>query len=316
MANTKKILYYWLEGHNVDYVAPVNSAVLVTDSGGIPSLSSSLPDISVAANISLAGNVFASSSVVPNYHIIYGPSGANKGRIAVGYTGDVSIYYDTTTHNFRSADGSVTFFRANAAGLNVLGSTSGVFTFAVPAIAGSSTLTFPVGTTNFTATGGVGQVVKQNSVGGAFTVGVPTGTTTNDNAATGAIGEYISSIVLAASEITLTSTVAANITSISLTAGDWDVSGTVWFDENGATVTTLNSAGITTTSATIPTVPADNTARSDISLPAIAGAFTNLPVGPARLSLAGTTTVYLIARSNFSINSNAAFGIIRARRVR
>lgn len=50
------------------------------------------------------------------------------------------------------------------------GSSSGSVTLTVPAAAGSNTLTFPAGTTNFSSTGGTSQVVKQTSSGGAFTV--------------------------------------------------------------------------------------------------------------------------------------------------
>ena len=50
------------------------------------------------------------------------------------------------------------------------GSTSGTVTLAAPAVAGTNTITFPAGTTNFGATGGTSQVVKQTSLGAAFTV--------------------------------------------------------------------------------------------------------------------------------------------------
>lgn len=51
------------------------------------------------------------------------------------------------------------------------GTTSGSLSQCAPAAAGSNTITWPAGTTNFTATGGTSQVIKQTSVGGAFTVG-------------------------------------------------------------------------------------------------------------------------------------------------
>lgn len=60
--------------------------------------------------------------------------------------------------------------RIGSTGLQHLGSTSGSVTINVPAVAGSNTLTLPAGTTDFSATGGAGQFVKQNSAGGAFTV--------------------------------------------------------------------------------------------------------------------------------------------------
>lgn len=54
--------------------------------------------------------------------------------------------------------------------LQLFGSTSGSLTISVPAAAGSNTLKLPAGTTDFSATGGTSQVVKQTTAGGAFTV--------------------------------------------------------------------------------------------------------------------------------------------------
>lgn len=57
-------------------------------------------------------------------------------------------------------------------GITLPGATSGTLNIKPAAVAGTgSVLTFPAGTTNFSATGGTSQVVKQTSAGGAFTVG-------------------------------------------------------------------------------------------------------------------------------------------------
>jgi len=50
------------------------------------------------------------------------------------------------------------------------GATSGTLTLKPAAVAGTNTLTLPAGTTDFSATGGTSQVVKQISAGAAFTV--------------------------------------------------------------------------------------------------------------------------------------------------
>ena len=47
--------------------------------------------------------------------------------------------------------------------LAIFGGTSGRIVLAVPAAAGTNTLTFPAGTTDFSATGGTSQFVKQAS---------------------------------------------------------------------------------------------------------------------------------------------------------
>jgi len=54
--------------------------------------------------------------------------------------------------------------------LGLMGATSGTLRLGAPAVAGTNLVTFPAGTTDFSATGGASQVVKQTSAGGALTV--------------------------------------------------------------------------------------------------------------------------------------------------
>jgi hypothetical protein len=140
------------------------------------------------------------------------------------------------------------------------------------------------------------------------------GTSTNDDAAAGYVGEYISSTVLAGSAVSLTTNIAADITSISLTAGDWDVTGAIFQQPNGATVVTLIIGWISTTSASLPTAP--NGGGEALWAGSVTGNGNSTHPGPMRLSLSGTTTVYLSTFVTFTTNTNSAYGIIRARRVR
>lgn len=135
------------------------------------------------------------------------------------------------------------------------------------------------------------------------------GTGTNDSAASGYVGEYISSQVTAGSPLTgfLTGTYV-NLTSISLTAGDWDVWGNVGV--SSTTVTTL-LGGINTTSVTLP----DNSLIFYFKGLATSAAIIS-PVPQQRLSLSGTTTVYLVFSADFTGASPNAYGILAARRVR
>lgn len=141
------------------------------------------------------------------------------------------------------------------------------------------------------------------------------GTTTNDSAAAGLLGEYQESEVLVASAVALTTATPANVTSLSLTAGDWDVWATTAYSLNAATTLTLIAGGINTTSATFPTSPGKG-AYALLQLPFTAGAEQVLAVGKRRLSLASTTTAYLVARADFAVNTCAAYGVLAARRVR
>jgi len=83
-----------------------------------------------------------------------------------------------------------------------------------------------------------------NSTGGGTTLtpGQLPGTTTNDNASAGNVGQYITSSVASPGTSVGTTGSTVNITSILLTAGDWDVHGNVCFNLSGTTATNLAGA--------------------------------------------------------------------------
>ena len=139
------------------------------------------------------------------------------------------------------------------------------------------------------------------------------GTTTNDSATGGYAGEYVESIVGPVNFPT--SSQYGDMTSISLTAGDWDVSATALAATGGATMVAW-SLGISTTSGNSQTglVVASNWMANVIPASATANQVTAIP--NYRVSLSGTTTVYLKFEANFSVSTPAAYGRISARRVR
>jgi hypothetical protein len=137
------------------------------------------------------------------------------------------------------------------------------------------------------------------------------GTVTNDSAAAGRIGEYLTAN---ASGVSLSNGTNANITSVSLTAGDWEVSGTVLFNPTGATITSLQ-AGISSTSATFTAISGGG--KAQLAASGIDGSAANsLPTPTYRFSLSATTTIYLVASQNFSAGSITGSGYIGARRMR
>lgn len=142
-----------------------------------------------------------------------------------------------------------------------------------------------------------------------------TGTTTNDNASAGQIGEVLESTVLVGSAVSLTTVTAADVTSISLTAGDWDVWGIVDFIPGGTTTIASVVGWIHTTSASFPTLPNGGAYAAFVGSLTTGGA-QHLPVGMRRYSLSGTTTVYLTAYSSFGVSTMAAYGYLGARRRR
>lgn len=142
--------------------------------------------------------------------------------------------------------------------------------------------------------------------------GAVIGTATNDNGAAGAVGEYFSSLVAVGSAVSLTTATSANVTSISLTAGDWDVSGNCNFNDSAATVTST-IGGLSSTSATLPTDGSE--VYSGVQL-VTATAKDSVTLQAKRFSLSGATTVYVVCQQTFSIGTAAAFGSLSARRVR
>lgn len=176
--------------------------------------------------------------------------------------------------------------------------------FANPPAAGfGSTTRRPVLATTISATGSITPSTTNGIVG----------TTTNDNANAGSIGEVISSSV-ASPGVSLTTATPSNVTSISLTAGDWDVWGNVYPAPAGTTVIQQERATITTTSASIGNYGDAGSFLQQITL--ASGAANSMNVGPIRLSLASTTTVYLVTQETFSTSTCTAFGQIFARRRR
>lgn len=140
----------------------------------------------------------------------------------------------------------------------------------------------------------------------ATTAFVRTGVSDASNAATGAVGEYQSNT---GTSVTLTTNVNANLAQLTLTAGDWDITGVGQFVGGNATLIKL---GIHTVSATFG---AFNTyIQVSANFPASSTSNIN---GPAtyRLSVSATTTVYLVAMSTFSATQTAQ-GFLAARRVR
>ena len=139
------------------------------------------------------------------------------------------------------------------------------------------------------------------------------GTTTNDNAAAGQIGEVISSVVLSPG-VTLTNGTSANVTSISLTAGDWDVSGEIWIAA-GTGAPTFANMGVGSATAGITSTPAINQTR--VSMGALLASATEVfSLKPCRVSLASTTPYYLVAQVGFPSGTTTAYGVIWARRAR
>jgi len=135
---------------------------------------------------------------------------------------------------------------------------------------------------------------------------VKTGVTDGSDASAGEVGEYKFTEISGAS----VSTSAANMGSLQLTAGDWDLGASILF--NGATASYM-FCSLTSTSATQLSLDQQGVGRTHIPI------ITSIGVGSGnihiRADLSSTTTYYLVAETNSG--TGAWFhGSIYARRVR
>lgn len=136
------------------------------------------------------------------------------------------------------------------------------------------------------------------------------GTTAADNAQAGSDGEYVNSSF---SAVALTNNTLANATSISLTAGDWDVTGHAMFVGANTTAMTYVVAGASTTSATLPGTGlyCQQTATWPTN-----GAVADCTVPTQRINVSAPTTVYLPVEAGFTASTLSVTGFLRARRIR
>ena len=105
----------------------------------------------------------------------------------------------------------------------------------------------------------------------------------------------------------------ANVTSISLTAGDWTVNGSIYYTPTGTTQLYRFMAGSNSTSPTLPAIPFY--ARFE---PAgtITGVAQCLVLPEQRYSLSATATIYLVTQAGFLTTTLQDTGHIHARRMR
>lgn len=142
----------------------------------------------------------------------------------------------------------------------------------------------------------------------ALTTPTATGVTNGSNAATGIVGEFIESAVGPVSVSTSTSPSTA-LTSITLTAGDWDISGAVQY-YGSAGSTAVNIYITTTSGSTGGTLGVNAVVGTGFS-----GNGTGLANIPRyRQNITSTTTYYLNAWLSGSTNN--CYGYLSARRMR
>ena len=142
--------------------------------------------------------------------------------------------------------------------------------------------------------------MSSTAAGGIGSLGIA-GAVDGSDAAPGDIGEYRSATT--SGTLALTSGVVADVLTLDLTAGDWDVHGWIGFQPSaGATVTQFGWG-----------IDGIDTGAPGGAVTAVLGGWT----GPQRYSVAGGVTVVLRAKCDFSGGALTVMGgALRARRMR
>lgn len=260
----------------------------------------------VAANSVIAN--FTGSTAAPVAFSM--PTCSAAGR-ALQYSGSGIV----CTANYALTTGTLNQFAATTsaqlAGIVSDETGSGSLVFGTsPTISGATISGSTISNTPISGnTGSFTTLTASSLITPSSTVGVK-GTATNDSAQAGSIGEYATNTT---SGTPLTTATGGNCTSVSLTAGDWDVSGTIRYIPASTTVTSNLQTGITTTSGTLAGLGTQNTLQVNY----ITGvAFQEQSTPVVRMSLASTTTVFLAGIASFTTSTMTCNGFIRARRVR
>jgi hypothetical protein len=137
------------------------------------------------------------------------------------------------------------------------------------------------------------------------------GITDGSNSNTGYVGQFVSSVVLAASAISISNASPTNLTSISLGAGDWDLWGSIMFLPT--LIITNISSWISSTSATMPdgSLVAINPTNGPLT------GINNAPLTPTlRFNVSTTTTIYISGQVSVTSGTCTICGGIYARRRR
>lgn len=241
-------------------------------------------------------------------------SNINNNIISKG-SGNVNLIANGSTLSFNAgtlSSSSSVLFKSTAGGTNIEGLSSVNLVTTGAASTGNIAIT-----TGVASAGNSGDVaLRTGTATGTRGVVRIQGTVTNDNATSGDVGENFRAIVSTYTNYTTTATYQ-NITSITLTPGDYDISANGTIYGNGATVgagSDFTLAISTTTASASGSVDAESISR----FTSVALNIGYVPIGipTYRVSVPSTTTYYLNTLGTFSAGNPQFVGSIRARRIR
>lgn len=267
---------------------------------------SQFADVDLSNDTNMLVGVSADSSGV-NFQVAFPLIWTTGTRPASPATGTMG--YNSSLGQYEYWNGATWLqFAAGGSGSVNVGSVNELAWYAS---SGASVSGLTTGNNGILVTNSGGVPTISSTLPSSLTIPTPNilGITNGSNAAAGSVGEYVDSVVNFASRISLADEISANVTTISLTAGDWDVWGNVGFTCS-ANALQICTAWISSLGATIP----DSSLFNQNSAINVASQGVQTPT--VRYNLTTTSTIYLSAQSHFTSGTCGACGAIYARRRR
>lgn len=259
-------------------------------------------EIALGAGLSFVGNTLTLSSgsgeggaADHNKVVLYGSSGNLNATYSVSAI--ATLGFDVGSISL-VADGSNLYLAANRSS-GALG-----FRFFIPEAPSSLDWALPMA-------GGFLALASNDA--GEIATSALLCSSTDDDAPAGKLGEYMAAERLPGAAIPLTTATGANVTSLELTPGDWDVEGHINVIESAATVV-ARAYALSTVSGDFDAT--ENLVNSYPTTTANNGFSLVMPRRRISVMEATTTTVYAVVEVFFSAGTVTAHGAITARRVR
>jgi len=255
------------------------------------------------AFIALFSSVALAATTVPVQ--LLSPTGSSSGQAIVSTGSSSAPAWGGIGVN------GIAAIAANTVLANATGSSASPTAFAMPSCSASGSALNWTTSTGFTCRSTYAMTTGATFTGAitpSTTAGI-VGTTLGDNVNAGSIGEYVTAT---SGSVSLTTVTNANISFITLTAGDWDVWGAFNYSAAATTTTSSIQAGISSVSAGLPANPLSFFSNGTFPT----NTTQQHAVPQQRFSLSTTTTIYLVATATFATSTATAQGFIAARRVR
>lgn len=172
----------------------------------------------------------------------------------------------------------------------------------------------PDGTTISNTAGAISVAAPATAVGTAAVGQIP-GSTTNTAASAGNIGQVLTATGTATSLTNITDAVPTG-GAVTLTAGDWEISGQACYQPAATTSYLQILASVSTTTATNGTVGQYVQWNVPASVPGGGLLCINIPPFQVLVANAATQVMSLVTQATFSISTMTARGTLYARRFR